>query len=92
MDWDCIHFSPIRERQYRIEKEGDKVTVWDDARGVGLRFIEGDTLQRYTSELILKDTEEWEEVDADTLTAISNTLTDYAAERYPKEFEPIKTE
>lgn len=88
---------------FRIEEKDNQITVWYDHKHenkddvspcVGLRFIKGDTLQRYTSEIILTDLGmfysrlngvEW-------LTELSNTLTDYAAERYPKEFEPIKTE
>lgn len=72
--------------KYRIEENGEKVTVWDDGAGVGLRFTKGDTLQRYTSELITTG----ETSDVATLSAISNALTDYAATLYPFEFEPIK--
>ena len=87
--------------QYRIEQNGDTVTIWYDheheGKGdispcVGLRFTQGDTLQRYTSEIVLTDLglfymnlngAEW-------LSNLSNALTDYAAERFPYEFEPIK--
>lgn len=86
--------------QYRTEQNGNTVTIWYDHTNeqgdtcpcVGLRFTQGDTLQRYTSEIVLTDLglfytnlngAEW-------LSGISNALTDYAAERYTKEFEPIK--
>ena len=73
--------------QYRTEQDGDKITVWDDTVGVGLRFTQGDTLQRYTSELIITD----ETTDVATLSEISNALTDYAAQLFPYEFGTIKT-
>lgn len=75
--------------QYRIEQDGNKITVWDDTAGVGLCFTQGDTLQRYTSELIIRD---WAILQhPDTLSEISAALTGYTAERFPMEFEPIKT-
>jgi len=73
--------------QYRTEQDGNKITVWDDMVGVGLRFTQGDTLQRYTSELITTG----ETTDVATLSDISNALTDYAAQLFPYEFGTIKT-
>lgn len=87
--------------QYRKEQDGATVTIWYDHANettgencpcVGLRFTQGDTLQRYTSEIVLTDlglfyTNLW---GAEWLSGISNALTDYAAERYPKEFAPLK--
>lgn len=87
--------------QYRKEQDGETVTIWYDHTNetagencpcVGLRFKQGETLQRYTSEIVLTDLglfytnlrgAEW-------LSEISNALSDYAAQQYPKEFEPIK--
>lgn len=87
--------------KYRIEQNGETVTIWYDHANettgenchcVGLRFTQGETLQRYTSEIVLTDLglfytnlrgAEW-------MSEISNALTDYAAQQYPKEFEPIK--
>ena len=87
--------------KYRIEQNGETVTIWYDHTNettgencpcVGLRFTQGETLQRYTSEIVLTDLglfytnlrgAEW-------MSEISNALTDYAAQQYPKEFEPIK--
>lgn len=74
--------------QYRIEQDGNQITIWDETAGVGLRFTQGETLQRYTSELIIRD---WAILQHPaTLSEISAALTDYAAERYPMEFKPIK--
>lgn len=87
--------------QYRKEQDGATVTIWYDHTNeqgnvcpcVGLRFTQGETLQRYVSEIVLTDTglfytnlrgAEW-------LSGISNALTDYAAERYPNEFAPLKS-
>lgn len=72
--------------QYRIEQDGNQITIWNDTAGVGLRFTQGETLQRYTSELITTG----KTTDVETLSNISAVLTDYAAKRYPMEFEPIK--
>jgi hypothetical protein len=67
-------------------------TTGENCPCVGLRFKQGETLQRYTSEIVLTDLglfytnlrgAEW-------LSEISNALSDYAAQQYPKEFEPIK--
>jgi hypothetical protein len=74
--------------QYRTEKQGNAVTVWDDTEGVGLRFIEGETLQRYTHEIVLRSVDL---PDLEHLNRITAALEDWAAARYPKEFAPIKT-
>lgn len=78
--------------KYRIEQDGDKITVWDDGAGVGLRFTQGATLQRYTSELMIKEGGKvaTSGLDVDALSVLSNALTGYAAERFPMEFAPIK--
>ena len=84
---------PTNMEQYRIEQNGKYTTVWDETNGVGLRFAHGETLQRYTSELVIKDANRvttGEGLDVDALSAISAALTDYAAQRFPYEFEPIK--
>ncbi len=72
--------------RYRIEQQDGKTTIWDDSEGVGLRFNTGDTLQRYTSELITTG----DPKDVETLNTISEALTEYAAVNFPKEFKPIK--
>lgn len=87
--------------QYRIEEKGDQITVWYDHEHenkgdrcpcVGLRFTKGDTLQRYTSELVLTDLGQFylNLNGTEWLSDLSNALTDYAATLYPFEFEPIK--
>lgn len=86
--------------QYRKEQDGATVTIWydhtneqgDNCPCVGLRFTEGDTLQRYTSEIVLTDLGLFYTNlrGAGWLSEISNALSDYAAQQYPKEFEPIK--
>ena len=77
-------------KDYRIEENGDKVTVWDDGAGVGLRFTKGDTLQRYTSELVISGDWTIPKDGWDALNAVLDALTVYAAELYPMEFAPIK--
>ena len=88
--------------QYRIEQNGETVTIWYDHTNettgdacpcVGLRFTQGETLQRYTSEIILTDLGVFYTNlnGGDWLSKLSNALTDYAAERYPKEFAHLNT-
>ena len=79
--------------RYRIEKDGDTITIWDDSEGIGLQFKEGETLQRYNSSLVLNDFSILEtESGIEHVKAISRLLNEYAAELYPLEFEPIKTD
>ena len=38
---------------YRKEQNGDLITLWDDTEGIGLQFKEGETLQGYTSGIVV---------------------------------------
>lgn len=88
--------------QYRKEQDGATVTIWYDQTNettgdacpcVGLRFTEGDTLQRYTSEIVLTDLGLFYTNlhGAQWLSDLSNALTEYAAQQYPKEFAHLNT-
>jgi hypothetical protein len=76
--------------KYSTEKDGKQITIWNDTERVGLRFMEGETLQRYSSQIVLADAQRTgtEEGVAD-VTKIREELTEYAEQHYPKEFAPL---
>lgn len=76
--------------KYRVEKDGSKVTIWSDADGIGLQFTAGDSLQRYTSSLVLKGYSLSTEAAVRHLNEVQEQLTEYAATLYPKEFKKMK--
>lgn len=78
-------------KEFREEREGSQITIWNEEKGVGLRFIEGEPLQEYTSDLIMKDPTEFTQTDDGliTLTRIRKNLVKYASGKYPKEFSVI---
>ena len=79
--------------RYRIEKDGDTITIWDDTEGIGLQFKEGETLQRYNGSIVMKDPSILEtESGVEHVKIISRLLNEYAAELYPFEFKPLKTD
>lgn len=79
------------ENNYRIEKEGDKITFWNDTAGVGIRFQEGEMLSRYTHEILLKDMSLLTTTEKiKTMEQAVAGLKKAAAAAYPKEFKPIK--
>lgn len=76
--------------KYRTEKNGSLVTIWNDTDGIGLQFTEGDTLQRYTSSIVLKGYSLSTEEAVRHLNEVQSELTEYASTLYPKEFAPMK--
>lgn len=73
--------------KYRTEKNGNLITLWNDAEGIGLQFNEGETLQEYKTGIVIKDTALLStEEGVRHLTEVQAELTAYAKERYPKEF------
>ena len=77
--------------KYRTERNGSLITLWDDGEGVGLQFKEGETLQGYTSGIVLRDegilnTEE----GIAHLSEVEARLTAYAEAHFPREFSPLK--
>lgn len=77
--------------QYKIEIDGDFVTIWDNDSIVGLRFKSGERLQLYTSELVIRSESRLASVDALTLSRANDRLTQFAIERFPDEFGEIDT-
>ena len=78
-------------KEFREERTGSQITIWNDEKGVGLRFIEGEPLQEYTSDLVMNDPSEFAQTEdgLKTLAGIRKELAKYASEKYPKEFSPI---
>lgn len=77
-------------KQYRKEqdqKDESLVTVWNDEEGIGLRFHQGQALQRYLSDIVIK---EGTSPTVETLSKVGEELTDYAASLYPTEFKEIQ--
>lgn len=77
--------------KYRTERNGNLITLWNDAEGIGLQFKEGETLQRYTSGVVIRDnailsTEE----GVAHLNKVQEELTAYAEIHFPKEFAPLR--
>lgn len=73
--------------KYRTEKNGNLITLWNDAEGIGLQFNEGDTLQEYKTGVVIKDTALLStEEGVRHLTEVQAELTAYAKKHYPKEF------
>ena len=78
---------------YRVERDGTTITIWDDKEGIGLQFKEGETLQRYNGSIVMKDPSILEtESGVEHVKIISRLLNEYAAELYPFEFKPLKTD
>lgn len=76
--------------KYRTEKDGSQMTIWNDTEGVGLRFMEGETLQRYEASLIVTDPSRLgTEKGVADVTRVKDEITRYAEEAYPKEFAPL---
>ena len=75
------------------QEEGGSVILWDNEREIGLKFKKGETLQRYSSAIVLKN---WELLKTgkalSTLEEASQALTEKAAELFPMEFQELKTD
>ena len=77
--------------EYKIDKDGNLTTIWDEAEGIGLQFAEGDTLQEYNRGLVIKDSHlPSTEEGVRHIIDVQAELTAYARKHYPKEFEPLK--
>jgi hypothetical protein len=77
-------------KKYREEKDGSSITIWEDAERIGLKFEEGTILQLYTAVVIVKNENLLTTEDGQKhIQEVEEELTEYAKERYPKEFTPI---
>lgn len=76
----------------RTERKSGFITLWNDESGIGLRFKEGENLQRYTSQIVLEDVNKaTSEKGVEEINKISALLTEKAATLYPIEFAPLQT-
>lgn len=78
---------------YRTEKKEGYSILWDEENKVGLRFQEGERLQRYTSAIVMDEAKIEEQLSTEEgvrhLNAISAKLTEEAEKLYPMEFAPM---
>lgn len=79
--------------RYKEIPQDGCIIIWDEAARIGLKFKKGDTLQRYTASVVLEDFGLLQKEGAmSVLEDAQRRLLEVAAERYPKEFEELKTE
>ena len=71
--------------EYTTTKTGNTVVITDELVGVAIRFTEGETLQRYTHEVLLLQPD----IDAHILAQATNFLVEYAATKWPLEFKAM---
>jgi hypothetical protein len=77
--------------EYRKEQSGSLITLWNDKKGVGLQFKEGEPLQRYTSSVVLADkTLTSTEAGLAIMNKAAGELMEHAARLYPKESGEMK--
>lgn len=75
----------------RTERAQGTITLWHDESGIGLRFKEGEPLQRYTSQIVLADANKAStEQGIEEISRITELLTEEAAAQYPIEFAPLQ--
>ena len=77
--------------EYKIEREGGEVTVWDEAAGVGVRFTEGETMQRYLCGIVMPALDEMHAADFESIIGVSKAIVAWCAERWPREFAELQT-
>lgn len=77
--------------EYKIDRDGGEVTVWDEAAGMGVRFTEGETMQRYLCGIVLPALEEMHAADFERIIGVSKAIVAWCAERWPYEFAELKT-
>ena len=71
--------------EYTTTKTGNTVVITDELVGVAIRFTEGETLQRYTHEVLMLRPN----IDAHILAQTTNFLVEYAATKWPLEFKEL---
>lgn len=74
------------------KKTTTEITLWDDeTAGVGLQFQVGDSLQRYTSAIVVSDLSLLEtEQGMEKVQKAHERLLKRAEQEYPNEFKPLK--
>ena len=77
--------------EYKIDRDGGEVTVWAEGAGVGVRFTEGETMQRYLCGIVLQASEELHAVDLERIGGVHKAIVAWCAERWPREFAELQT-
>ncbi len=77
--------------EYKIDRDGGEVTVWAEGAGVGVRFTEDETMQRYLCGIVLPALEEIHAADFERIIGVSKAIVAWCAARWPYEFAELKT-
>lgn len=76
--------------EYNEEKDGKQVTLWNETEGVGLRFMEGEPLQRYKAAVEVRDTARLTTKEGiKGINTLVEELNKEAERKYPNEFAPL---
>ena len=74
--------------EYKIERNFDEVTVWNEAAAVGIRFYEGETMQLYQYAIVFPPGKRLQARDLERIQRVSKEILDYCRETWPHEFAP----
>ena len=77
--------------EYKIERDGGEVTVWVEAAAMGVRFTEGETMQRYLCGIVLPAWQELHAADFERIAGAQKAIVAWCAERWPREFAELQT-
>ncbi|MBQ9466042.1 MAG: hypothetical protein IJU62_03585 [Muribaculaceae bacterium] len=75
----------------KIERDGVEITVWAEGAAVGVRFTEGETMQRYLCGIVMPSLDEMHAADFESIIGVSEAIVAWCAERWPHEFAELKT-
>lgn len=79
------------EKGYTETRDGSTITLWDKSTGIGLRFQEGESMQRYVCSLVMPSPDYASTDDGvATLERVGNALRDVAAQKYLTEFAELR--
>ena len=75
--------------EYKIQRDGGEITVWDEAAAVGLRFYEDEPLQLYKCAIVLPPWKVLKPRDLERITHVTEAITEFCKEKWPREFAEI---
>ena len=73
--------------EFRVEEDGELITIWDDSEGIGIRFEKGDRLAQYRlNDIVENRTILTTDEGMRKLNETRHRLLSFARERFPREF------